>query len=137
MTTPEPTTRVVKYEVSCLPEDSEGFHDYALTVEYRGENKWVLLRNGRYCGRADRRFVHGYVWRDGTQEPTTDEEFAEYRAGLDEWRADHYFVLDEALAMAEERAPQLKNWRGWTVADVLQWEADKRKGNTDAGRVGC
>lgn len=125
VTVPEPTVRVVKYEISCLPETSVNRVHWTVTVEYRGDSQWAVCNFGsqHQWGRNDEKFSFGYSWRDGTREPTTDEEWTEYQAGRALWLNDHRFSLDEALEIAKRIAPEIRV-NGKTVADVLRWEAE-------------
>ncbi|MBK1788806.1 hypothetical protein [Prauserella cavernicola] len=110
--------RPTAYVVSCLPEDDVNAHGFEVRVEYRGAGLWAVLSKGRFLGR-DGSWSWGYVWRDGTQEPNTDAEFAEYSSGEDSWRTDHRFDLDTALRMAKKVAPTV--WcNGYTLADALE-----------------
>ncbi len=74
---------------------------FALTVEYRGRDRWAVKRHSQVLG------------SDGTWDyemRTSERE--------DEWLATHRFDLDTALKLAKEQAP-LITVNGHTVADAL------------------
>lgn len=121
-TVPAATVQAVKYVVSCMPED-EDRGPFGVTVEYRGEGRWGVYRNSHCCLGADGSWSWGYAWRDGAQEPTTDEEWTEYHAGRDAWLAAHRFDEETALRLAREHAP-LVTVNGFTVSDVLRHAAE-------------
>lgn len=104
----EPTVRVTRYEVSCLPEGHEMRHHLMVRVEYRGRDTWavVLPWEPTPCLGAD---------GDWDYEPRPSER-------SDEWLATHRFDLDTALRLAKEVAPTLTVGR-YTVADVLARDA--------------
>ena len=130
---PEPEVKIVKYEISCLPESSVNRVHWMVTVEYKGNHQWAICNFGgqHQWGRSDQRFSFGYSWRDGTREPITDEEWDEYRTGREEWLADHRFALEAALEIAKRIAPEIRV-NGKTVADVLRHEAEV-EAREDAG----
>ncbi|MFF4026902.1 hypothetical protein ACFYY5_29040 [Nocardia elegans] len=97
----EPSVDVIRYEVSCLPWDHPERDSFAITVEYRGRGKWAVSRFTR-CYDID----GSPDW-----EPIPSER-------TDEWLARYRHDLDDALRIAREVAPGLKNWRR-TVADAL------------------
>jgi hypothetical protein len=118
-TTPQPTVQAVKYTVNCLPEDGYDSHVFALTVEYRGEGRWGVFRNPHCCLGNDGEWSWGYSWRDGTAEPTTDDEWTEYHAGREAWLDAHRFDEETALKLAKEQAPHI-TVNGFTVTDALR-----------------
>lgn len=119
---PEPIVQVTEYAVSCLPESHPDAHCWTIRVEYRGEGRWAVTDRHRYLSAAGN-WSHGYMWRDGSKEPVTDEEYAECSAGMDAWTAEHRHDLDTALRLAREAAP-LMTVNGWTVeAALARWEA--------------
>jgi len=97
----EPTVRVTRYEVSCVPPDDINAHHFTLTVEHRGHDRWAVM-NGPFCLGVDGDFGH---------EPIPSER-------SDEWKRTHRFDLDTALRLAKEHAPKM-TVNGYTVADVL------------------
>ncbi|HKS46333.1 MAG TPA: hypothetical protein VJT49_14730 [Amycolatopsis sp.] len=115
---PEPTVRPTGYEVCCLPEDHPDAVFFAIEVEYRGDGRWTVVRNSRHLG-VDGKWSYGYSWRDGSQEPQTDEEFREAREGQDAWYQAHRFDLDTALELAKQHAPHVTVNR-YSVADVIE-----------------
>lgn len=98
---PEPTVRVTRYEVSCLPQDDINADLFTLRVEERSKDRWAVLRGG-FCYDAD-----------GKQEY---ESIPSERA--DEFKGRFRFDLDTALEIAKRIAPTMKVNR-WTVADAL------------------
>lgn len=115
---PEPIVQATAYTVNCLPESGIDSDVFALRVEYRGAGRWGVYRNAHCCLGSDGKWSWGYTWRDGTQEPATDEEWTEYHAGRDAWLAAHRFDEQTALKLAKEHAPHV-TVNGYTVADAL------------------
>lgn len=115
---PAPTVQAVKYAVSCLPE-GEDRDLFGITVEYRGSGHWGVFRGTHRCLGADGSWSWGYAWRDGAQEPMSDEEWTDYHAGRDAWLDAHRFDEETALRLAKEAAP-LVTVNGFTVSDVLR-----------------
>lgn len=116
-TVPAATVQAVKYVVSCMPE-GEDRDSFGVTVECRGEGRWGVFRNAHCCLGSDGTWSWGYSWRDGAQEPASDEEWTEYHAGRDEWLDAHRFDEETALRLAQEHAP-LITVNGFTVSDAL------------------
>lgn len=121
---PPATIRVTAYEVSCIPEDNINRSAFTVRVEYRGDGVWVVRDHAAFRD-ADGNRSYGYSWRDGIQEPVTDEDFRSYEAGRVKWRARHYFTEPEALRIAAAVAPTLTCNR-FTVADALRSEETTR-----------
>lgn len=117
--TPEPIVQATKYTVSCLPEDGLDSHVFVLTVEYRGDGRWGVYRSAYCCLGNDGTWSYGYTWRDGAQEPDSDEEWTEYHAGRDAWLDAHRFDEETALKLAKEHAP-LVTVNGRTVTEALR-----------------
>lgn len=111
-TVPAATVQPTRYEVSCLPEGEDRRH-FALTVEYRGADRWAVARHGQ-CLAADG------TW---SYEPSPSNR-------EDEWIAAHRFDLDTALRLAREAAPLL-TVNGYTVSDAL--EMAKHRASREAG----
>jgi hypothetical protein len=83
------------YEVGLFaPDDEAGLH-FNLKVEYRGDDKWAVLRG-----------TDG-LW-DWESNPSSR---------TDEWLATHHFDLDAALDLARQHAPQVKV-NGRTAAEA-------------------
>lgn len=97
MTQPEPTIRVTRYEVSFVPEHADPAGAYTVTVEYRGNNRWAVLRH-TLCLSADGRWDRERV--------SSERE--------DEWLDAHRFDLDTAKQLAIEQATDIApaEWRG-------------------------
>lgn len=117
---PEPTVRVTRYEVSCLPEELSDAYagNFTITVEYRGEGLWGVFHGEHRKLGADGTWSWGYRWQGGDREPVTDEERDDYERGRQEWLRAHRFDEETALRLAREAAPHIK-LRHFTVADAL------------------
>lgn len=115
---PEPTVKVTRYEVSCVPEQDINASMFTITVEYRGGGKWGVFRGGHRQLGADGTWSWGYQWPGGDREPATDEEHADYERGHDVWLAAHRFDEATALELAAAAAPHIR-MNGYTVADAL------------------
>lgn len=105
---PEPTVRVTRYEVSCLPEDNINHRHFKLNVEHRGGGRWIVCQGGppRYC-----------LGRDGTWE---------YESAVDdEWIALRTFDEETALKVAREAAPHV-TVNGYSVGHFLKAAAARK-----------
>lgn len=109
-TIPEPTVRVTRYDVSCVPPDHIDSIHFTARVEYRGHDLWAVL-DGPYCLGTDGEW-------DYEPSPSNRE---------DDWLETHRFDLDTALKLAKEAAPKM-TVNGYTVADVLARRARRRGG---------
>lgn len=98
---PAPTVRPTRFEVSCLPPDSVAGQVFALSVEWRGNDRWAVLRRGSCLA------------QDGTWDY---EHIPSERR--DDWLDEHRFDLDTAIRLATEQAP-LVTCNGYTITDVL------------------
>ncbi|MFK0140670.1 hypothetical protein [Streptomyces murinus] len=108
MTTPEPHVQPTRYTVNCLPEDGGlNSHVFEITVEYRGNGRWAVLRHGRCLGSNGE-------W-DYELRPSERE---------DEWLANHRFDLDTALKLAKQAAPNV-TVNGFTVTDALRMATER------------
>lgn len=90
MTQPEPRVQATRYEVNLLPENADPSGIYAVTVEYRGDDRWAVLRHSlclSTSGRWDR------------ERNTSERE--------DDWLDAHRFDLDTALRLAAEQAADI------------------------------
>ena len=103
-----PTVRPTRYEVTSLPESHDELGSFTITVEYRGRDRWAVLRRGRWC------LSTTGEW-DFESIPSERE---------DEWLAAHRFDLDTALRLAHEHAPTM-TVNGYTVADALALQEDQ------------
>lgn len=90
-----------RYTVNLLPETDPHGHVFEITVEYRGDGQWAILRHG-WC------LSQSGEW-DYELRPSERE---------DEWIAAHRFDLDTALRLAKEAAPSV-TVNGLTAADAL------------------
>lgn len=120
-TEPEAGPRVevwrTRYRVSAVPEDfcPEASH-WAISVEWRGGDRWAVLRGGECLGRDG-------DW-DYEPLPSSREE---------DWLATHRFSEEEALALARKEAPLIRI-NGYTPADVLERYA--ARADDSVGRTG-
>lgn len=101
-TAPQATVRATEYSVNCVPEDDINSHCFEVRVQYRGNDRYAVIRGGDMCLGADG------TWDFGVKE---------YDRG-DAWLDAHRFDLDTALKLAKEQAP-LVTVNGHTVADAL------------------
>lgn len=99
---PVATCQATVYEVSVLPEGDINRPVYAITVQYRGEGRWAVIRNSSCLG-ADG------LWDFGVKE---------YDRGAD-WLAAHRFDLDTALRLARDAAPHI-SVNGHTATDAYR-----------------
>jgi hypothetical protein len=90
-----------KYVVCCLPETVRSWHRWSLIVEYRGQDRWVVLRDGEAM-------AYDGTW-DFEPSPSSRSDW---------WMAAHYFALETALGMARHKAPHVE-YAGLMAADVL------------------
>lgn len=100
---PGANARPTRYVVNLLPESeyAKGGHHFEITVEWRGEDRWAVLRSG-WCLGADG------DW-DYERRPSERE---------DDWIAAHRFDLRTALRLAKEAAPTV-TVNGVTAADAV------------------
>lgn len=87
---PEPLVQVTRYEVSVLPEDDINRSVFTVNVEFRGTDRWAVVRHG-WC--LDSNGGWDYELRPSERE--------------DDWLESHRFDLDTALRLAREAAPGL------------------------------
>lgn len=99
---PQLAVHAVTYEVGFFPPDEEASSVFNLTVEYRGGQKWGVIK-GRRCLGSD----GTWDWEGIPSERT------------DEWLASHRFDLDAALDLARRHAPQVKV-NGKTAEEVAR-----------------
>lgn len=104
---PEPTERVTRYEVSCLPPDNINARHFTITVEWRGGDHWAVCWFGECLG-ADGEW-------DYEPRPSSRE---------DDWLETHRFTLGIALMLAKQEAPKIRV-NGRTAADFLTRDAAK------------
>ncbi|NUS22709.1 MAG: hypothetical protein HOV92_00575 [Streptomyces sp.] len=90
-------SRPTRYTVSLIPEDADPGGTYAITVEYRGDDRWAVLRHS-LCLSSDGRWDRERV--------SSERE--------EEWLDEHRFDLPTALRLAEEQATDIAppKWRG-------------------------
>lgn len=99
---PEPTVQATAYEVSFLPESDINRPYFAITVEYRGGDRWAVVRH-RQCMNAKGEWSWESI-------PSERE---------DDWLADHRFDLETALRLAKEAAPMV-TVNGRTAIEAYQ-----------------
>lgn len=100
--TPQPTVRATEYAVNCLPDDDLDSHVFEVRVQYRGNDRYAVIRGGDMCLGSDG------TWDFGVKPYDRD----------DAWLNAHRFDLDTALKLAKEQAP-LVTVNGYTVSDAL------------------
>ncbi|MCZ4513509.1 hypothetical protein O3Q52_36260 [Streptomyces sp. ActVer] len=98
---PEPFIQATRYTVNLVPEAADPGDVYAITVEYRGDDRWAVLRHS-LCLSADGRWDREHV-------PSERE---------DEWLDVHRFDLDTAKRLAAQQAADIApaKWRARTPA---------------------
>lgn len=98
---PEVFVRATRYAVSLVPEDVDPGGVYEITVEYRGDDRWAVLRLG-LCLNSDEKW---------------DRERDSFECE-DEWLAAHRFDLETAKRLAGEQATDIApaKWRGPNTA---------------------
>jgi hypothetical protein len=101
VTASEPTVRVDRHVVCCIPEDNINAHLFAVNVEYRGRGLWAVTRLGECLSASGE-------W-DYEMRPSSRE---------DEWLAEHRFDEQTAIKLAKEAAPKVRV-NGWTVERFL------------------
>ena len=98
----EPYVFTTRITVNLLHESAApDAHVFEITVEYRGNRRWAILRHGQCLG------------ADGTWDYELRPSERE-----DEWIASHRFDLDTALRLAKEAAPGV-TVNGLAAADAL------------------
>jgi hypothetical protein len=90
-----------RYEVCALPPHFKAWRHFVVDVEYRGEGKWAVIRNGMCLDK------NGHRQYEPSSSNRTDEFLERYR-----------HTLDDALAIARREAPRVTVNR-FTVADAL------------------
>jgi hypothetical protein len=95
------------YTVSLLPDDDINHGHYAITVEYRGDDRWAVMQR-RWC-----------LGTDGGWEYEMQVSERE-----DDWLATHRFPLEQALELAKAAAPDVEV-NGRTAAEVLARRATR------------
>lgn len=98
---PEPTVRVDRHVVSCIPEDNINAHLFNVHVEYRGRGLWAVTRLGECLSASGE-------W-DYEMRPSSRE---------DDWLAEHRFDEQTAIKLAKDAAQRV-SVNGWTVERVL------------------
>lgn len=129
MPTPEPTVRVTRYEVTCLPPDDINTVACTVTVDWRGEDRWAVVHNGAYFDINGNK-SWGVHWEDG-REPTNAEELASYARAHEAWLNAHRFDRDTALGIAREQARVIFERFGTILTD-LDGSGRSRTGANDA-----
>lgn len=101
MNVPEPSVRVVAYEVSCVPRDDVNARPFTITVRHVRDDLWIAT-DGFFCLNEDG------VW---VQDPS-----GVYNRHNEQ----------TAMRLAVEAAPRM-NTLGWTVSDALAARSSARE----------
>lgn len=109
----------IKFAVTCVPGDRH----FTVYAERRSLDPhldtWVVTQGfGDVLSRSNGKFEYGYPYS------TDDPEWS--REGQDAWRENHRWTLAEAIAKAEELAPQV-TVNGCTVTDGLRMKAEREE----------
>lgn len=88
---PEVHVQTTEVEVSVLPEGDINRHLFTITVAYRGDDRWAVVRHGQCLGTDG-------AW-DYEVRPSERE---------DEWLNTHRFDFQTALKLAADEAPGLR-----------------------------
>ncbi|MEU8642301.1 hypothetical protein AB0C91_10325 [Streptomyces sp. NPDC048674] len=96
-----PYVRPTHYIVNLLPDTVPDADVFEISVEWRGDDRWAVLRHGRCLGTDGE-------W-DYEVRPSERE---------DDWLAEHRFDVDTAIRLAKEKAPHV-TVNGLTAADAL------------------
>ncbi|WP_369214411.1 hypothetical protein [Streptomyces flavofungini] len=89
--TPDVQVQATHYVVSVLPEGDINRSLFTINVEYRGDDRWAVVRH-RDCLNAAGEWSY---------EPRPSERD-------DDWLAEHRFTLGAALVLAKQAAPHLR-----------------------------
>lgn len=99
--------QVTSIRYSALPPGHRDSFHFEVVVQYRGDDRWAVMRGAECWSRSKEQFHYERIPSD------RDEE----------WLADHRFTLEEAQQLACKIAPQL-TVNGWTVDAVLARDAE-------------
>lgn len=102
MNAPDVAVHATRFQVTVLPLDDVNASNWSLIVEYRGHDRWAVLRGARMC------LSRGGSW-DYEVIPSERE---------DEWIAEHRFEYAEAIRLAIHHAPTVVV-NGMTATEVL------------------
>jgi hypothetical protein len=105
---PEAYAIATRFAVNLLPETDINAHSYEITVDYRGNGLWAVVRHHQ-CMNAQGEWSWESI-------PSERE---------DEWVAEHRFDLDTALRLAKEAAPGV-TVNGCTAAEALKRAAARQ-----------
>lgn len=103
MSAPEVAVHATRFQVTVLPLDDINAFTWSLTVEYRGHDRWAVLRGARVC-----------LSRSGSWDYESIPSERE-----DEWIAAHRFEYAEAIQLAIKHAPDIVV-NGLTATQVLE-----------------
>ena len=87
---PAINARITRYTVCALPEDHPGYRHFAITVEYRGRERWAVVYGTQVLSASG----------DWDYEPLNSER-------TDAWNEAHRFSEDTAIRLAREQAPRI------------------------------
>lgn len=108
MTDRRVSTKPTRYTVTCLPHNHPEAYHYSLTLEFRGQGKWAVCRDGECYNPVTGKFDY--------------ESLPSERAA--EWKRQHRFTLQDARKYATQLAPTL-TVNGHTVDDAIAMWSDQ------------
>nr|WP_221374471.1 hypothetical protein [Actinoplanes polyasparticus] len=97
---------ITEYTICALPEGNINYQHYAITVSYRGEDRWAVC-SGPFCFGTDGN--GGWEW-DYEPSPSNRD---------DDWLGRNRFDEQTALQLAEEQAPRM-TCNGITVTEAMK-----------------
>lgn len=100
---PEVWCKATGYTVCAVPCDVPDWESWAITVAWRSEGRWAVLKRS--------------IWCLSTAGEWDYESLPSERS--DEWKAEHRFDLATALRLAREHAPRV-TVGGWTPAAAIE-----------------
>lgn len=103
MTAPNVNVNATEFQVTVLPVDDINASNWSLTVSWRGQDRWAVMRGGRMC-----------LSRSGSWDYESIPSERE-----DEWIVEHRFDYAEAIRLAIEHAPHIVV-NGITATEVLE-----------------
>lgn len=113
----EAFTQTLKIRVSCVPETVRSHYYWAVYVEYRGNDEWVVTDGFEPSTLLARDGSWSYA--PGIPDvKMTDEEFEAHRRFNDEWHDQRRYSFEEAMSLAKQEAPK-RTVNGFTVQDAL------------------
>jgi hypothetical protein len=101
------TVTATRYDVTSYPLDDINRTSLTINVEYRGRDKWAVLRRGACLSSSG-------TW-DYEPQPSSRE---------DDWLDRHRFDLDTALELAKQHAPNM-TINGASIAEIVAFEEQR------------